>query len=279
MNKTMKTELFEILVCPVCKGPLSYEQVASAEALRCFICNMIYPVVDGIPDMFPMDSNSERLTKDEGWDAWHTKLSNFVQWRRRTWDGSARAEKLQTNISDMNERFSDFTGLKDSSKKIIDIGCGGGGIRTLLGECRYYGIDPLLLEEHHYDFSMVKGIGEHLPFREGFFDEAILSQVLDHCKSIDRLVEETVRVISASGTVNIMQYIYEPGTLLDRLYKRLLRVYYSIKGVKNLDTKTMSFDRQELVSFFQERFEKVTFFEYSSSQVFIKATGWKKNRK
>jgi len=85
-----------------------------------------------------------------------------------------------------------------------------------------------------------------------------------------------VRVVGATGTINVMQYVSVPASLLSRIYNSLLKGYLSIKGVKCLDTKTRRFDREGLESFFRARFEKVEFFAYSASQIFIRAGGWKK---
>ena len=55
----MKTELMEILACPVCKGKLELEVQEEAEGevvtgcLSCATCNLSYPINDGIPNMLP----------------------------------------------------------------------------------------------------------------------------------------------------------------------------------------------------------------------------------
>lgn len=41
--------LLELLVCPACKGDLTYD--ASANTLTCPACRLRYKVVDDIPDM------------------------------------------------------------------------------------------------------------------------------------------------------------------------------------------------------------------------------------
>lgn len=43
-------KLLEILVCPVCKGPLRH-QTSPREELLCRACALAYPVDDGIPVM------------------------------------------------------------------------------------------------------------------------------------------------------------------------------------------------------------------------------------
>jgi uncharacterized protein YbaR (Trm112 family) len=46
---TLAPELLAILVCPKCKGPLRYQDHASA--LDCPTCRLRYAVRDGIPIM------------------------------------------------------------------------------------------------------------------------------------------------------------------------------------------------------------------------------------
>ncbi|GAB4486985.1 MAG: hypothetical protein OHK006_15500 [Thermodesulfovibrionales bacterium] len=229
----------------------------------------------GIPDMMPENVARDRSSGDQEWKAWSEKLENFVQWRKTTWDGSPAAGDLAAFANGLKDAFARFTELRDSGKKVVDIGCGDGGVRKFLGDCGYYGVDPLLIEGHTYDFPMVRGVGEFLPFPDGFFDGAILNQVLDHCNSVDGMLKEAARVVGPQGTVNVMQYLFVPESLLTRIYNGLVRVYLAIKGIRTLDTKTRRLDRKGLEDMFRERFVKVDFLEYSSTQVFIRASGWK----
>jgi LSD1 subclass zinc finger protein len=41
--------LLEILVCPICKGPLTYDR--GAQELTCALDKLAYPIRDGIPVM------------------------------------------------------------------------------------------------------------------------------------------------------------------------------------------------------------------------------------
>ena len=45
----MDSRLLEILVCPICKGPLDYPK--EALELVCRPCKLAYPIRDGIPVM------------------------------------------------------------------------------------------------------------------------------------------------------------------------------------------------------------------------------------
>ena len=57
----MRTDLMEILCCPVCKGDLTLtvgrregDEVLDG-SLRCARCSVDYPIADGIPDLLPPD--------------------------------------------------------------------------------------------------------------------------------------------------------------------------------------------------------------------------------
>lgn len=57
----MDTKLLEILVCPLCKGPLLYRK-AEAE-LVCKADKLAYPIRDGIPVM--LETEARELKADE----------------------------------------------------------------------------------------------------------------------------------------------------------------------------------------------------------------------
>lgn len=46
----MDTRLLDILVCPLCKGPLKYDK--DAQELICNADRLAYPIRDGIPVMW-----------------------------------------------------------------------------------------------------------------------------------------------------------------------------------------------------------------------------------
>ena len=52
----MDKKLLEILVCPVCKGPLTYRR-AELE-LVCFGCRLAYPIQDEIPVMLEEEART-----------------------------------------------------------------------------------------------------------------------------------------------------------------------------------------------------------------------------
>jgi len=57
----MDNNLLEILVCPLCKGPLHYDKAANE--LICKADRLAYPVEDGIPVM--LENEARQLAADE----------------------------------------------------------------------------------------------------------------------------------------------------------------------------------------------------------------------
>jgi len=57
----MNPRLLDILVCPLCKGPLIYRK--SANELICRPCRLAYPVKDDIPVM--LEDEARKLTPEE----------------------------------------------------------------------------------------------------------------------------------------------------------------------------------------------------------------------
>ena len=57
----MDSKLLDILVCPVCKGKLYYDQEASE--LICRVDRLAYPVRDDIPVM--LEEEARKLSGDE----------------------------------------------------------------------------------------------------------------------------------------------------------------------------------------------------------------------
>ena len=61
MNSAIDPRLLEILVCPLCKGPLIYRREAAE--LVCKADRLAFPVKDGIPVM--LEDDARRLDPAE----------------------------------------------------------------------------------------------------------------------------------------------------------------------------------------------------------------------
>jgi uncharacterized protein len=58
----MEARLLDVLVCPLCKGPLVYDK--AAQELICNADKLAYPIRDGIPIMWAEQARS--LTANTG---------------------------------------------------------------------------------------------------------------------------------------------------------------------------------------------------------------------
>ena len=65
MGSAVDPRLLDILVCPLCKGKLTYRKNASQDAdeLVCKADRLAYPVMDGIPVM--LEEEARKLPADE----------------------------------------------------------------------------------------------------------------------------------------------------------------------------------------------------------------------
>lgn len=57
----MDAKLLDILVCPICKGPLVYRK--AEQELICRPCRLAYPIRDGIPVM--LEDEARKLPPEE----------------------------------------------------------------------------------------------------------------------------------------------------------------------------------------------------------------------
>jgi uncharacterized protein YbaR (Trm112 family) len=57
----MDSKLLDILVCPICKGPLVY--LKSRQELICKADRLAYPIKDGIPVM--LEDDARKVAADE----------------------------------------------------------------------------------------------------------------------------------------------------------------------------------------------------------------------
>jgi SAM-dependent methyltransferase len=112
--------------------------------------------------------------------------------------------------------------------RILDVGCGVGTyVRRLRAFSRdVYGIDiaiPRLQEGNRTLSGLLAAVGEHLPFRDGWFDVVLLNEVIEHVQDDSRTLEECQRVLRSGGYIVIFApnrlYPFEThGIYLGRRY-------------------------------------------------------------
>jgi SAM-dependent methyltransferase len=266
-----------MLACPRCGGPLSREP----GGLSCAHCVVVYEEKEGVADLLPWSGRpaipprapvvvaSGRASAGEpgaataggarparDWATWGRKLDLFREWRRCTWDGSARAEERGRVARDLASAFFGFLALPEGAC-VLEIGCGSGDLRRYLSAARYWGLDPLLYappEGAQADGAVfLRAVGEHAPLADETFDAVLVCETLDHAQDPRRLLGEARRVLRPGGVLGILQSVRSRGPaapLLARLRARAGRLKARLLGrrsVEDCETKVHPFERKELV--------------------------------
>ncbi len=107
------------------------------------------------------------------------------------------------------KRICKFT--KDT--RVLDVGCGISTVLHFVGGERY-GIDPLAdeyLKMYQYPkgITIQQGLGEEIPFPDGFFDVVFCSNVLDHTNNPSKVVKEVSRVLKNKGYFILTVHIFK----------------------------------------------------------------------
>ncbi len=95
---------------------------------------------------------------------------------------------------------------------VLDVGCGEGMLTNFtaaqpyVNRQRIVGVDPsfdlLSFASHwHTPSHWVRSLGEHLPFRDGFFDCVVAAELIEHVIDPHALIEECRRVLKPMGLI------------------------------------------------------------------------------
>ncbi len=131
----------------------------------------------------------------------------FAAWKERlddTCDAIASTEtgNVAHSADPYSTLFEEFVKLY-AEGPVLDVGCGPSGRPFYLSaypSTLVAGIDPLLAEDVA-DTQAVRGISEYLPWPDMSFSTVISATSLDHCISLDRSIEEMIRVLKPNGRV------------------------------------------------------------------------------
>ena len=120
-------------------------------------------------------------------------------------------------------RYQIVTGMVNTSKPCLDIGCGSSRILGALSD-RAVGLDILLgklLYARRYGRPLVNGSIFALPFGDNTFEQIVCSQVIEHLEPGDQPFTEMVRVLKDGGRLVLGTPDYSRWTwvIVERLYK------------------------------------------------------------
>jgi len=127
--------------------------------------------------------------------AWKERLDEIGEAFSTTMTGNAAhgADIYSRLFRVFVERYADGA--------VLDVGCGPFGkpfyLSTYPSEL-VAGIEPLPVQQDG-EIQLVRGISEYLPWPDQSFSTVISATSLDHCLSLDRSIDETIRVLRPDG--------------------------------------------------------------------------------
>ncbi len=188
-----------LLACPVCKGGLEF----SSNLILCAACELRFPQFrDDCVDLFPV----------------HLFDSEMNGWLERQRETECAYADLIGNPAHAIQAYRNDYGpyaplLASYRGRVLDIGGGNGLVRHYLpSDAEYVVVDPSLdwlapawasiAEEFPClgeELCFVRGVGEHLPFRDRTFDGALSIWSLNHVGHPERMMREAWRVLRPLG--------------------------------------------------------------------------------
>jgi ubiquinone/menaquinone biosynthesis C-methylase UbiE len=203
-HERVAQDLLDILCCPACRGDLDYRP-DDAE-LHCAPCGFTFPIVDGIPVLFPTDVKS-RMDElfDRYWDS---------EDQANTYDTYVEGEQSMLDMHNhRGEMRATLAVLGDvTGRRLLDCGCGNGRFSEEFPEDLYsVGIDASLnllricKQKARYGRLVCCEL-EHLPFKDDSFDRLLSVRVLQHLRKQRDAVFEMSRVTETGAEIVLHLY-------------------------------------------------------------------------
>jgi ubiquinone/menaquinone biosynthesis C-methylase UbiE/uncharacterized protein YbaR (Trm112 family) len=269
------------ICCPTCRAGILQLNIKNQENNKitegnfyCNFCKSSYPISAGISDFIPYGT----LNIKE-WQVWKNHLNGFQERRKQRILEPNRIINKLGKKSNLQEAFAQFIKIKEG--KVLDVGCGPGKFRFLLGNdnITYYGSDPIVLPEVE-DFRFVRSLAEYIPFKDNTFSHIVIMSALDHFREIDTFMKEAIRVLKADGKLNIIQSIHEVQGLrsgvkmLTHWIKDVLEDHATKTKSPDVPKHLSEFTKSSLLNILSQYFKIETFHEfddkwYTPNKLFI----------
>jgi SAM-dependent methyltransferase len=155
---------------------------------------------------------------------------------RRFWEGytnqffeeERKSHKRKAQILEEEWKKQGIITLNKNTK-ILQVGCGPEDVINYFSNGKKYAIDPLAnfyKERFKLDYKNVnftEGRGEKLPFEDETFDLVLLTNVLDHVESPEKVLSEIRRVLKKNGVLFFEMFIYQKN------FRKIAKIYGKIK--------------------------------------------------
>lgn len=192
-----------------------------------------YPVIDGIPILYPAIILNEFLNGSLEL-AYHTnpKLQYFLLSQIKQ-HGDTNAPATNVHYQRHLYRMKEF--LKNCAGTVLDIGCDDVSVSSSLfnDKCTYIGLDPFTT--HKSKFRVV-GVGEFLPFRDQVIDNVLFNTSLDHILDYHQAINEAKRVIKTGGSIYLTSLVWTHNASLihDSVHFHHFREYEIFGALGNM---------------------------------------------
>lgn len=185
-------EVNEIIACPKCKSPI---RLMERRDVVCSSCGEEYPwIAEETWEFFP----STYTESSDLWPAWQRLQENGLVSYKEDPDHNLGVGDRPDCLA--FSRFCSFDGL------VLDVGCGPQDWPSYFeyrtARSRFVGIDPLV-QRSSLRYRQLRGLGEHLPFRDAVFGHVVFATTLDHFVEPVATLCEARRVCQASGEIAI----------------------------------------------------------------------------
>ncbi|MFH2202521.1 MAG: methyltransferase domain-containing protein [Elusimicrobiota bacterium] len=204
----MKLHLLPVLACPACEGDIAYESLErqprdgeeiESGMLKCVRCAQEYPIIDGIPRLFPAEELDARVRK--------TRESFGWEWLRypgsRPEDRDLFLEETQLGADQWRDRF------------VLDAGCGMGRYTkvalSLGAEVLSFDLSDSILRlipeaRKNPRLHLVQGNLLAPPFKPGRFDTIYSQGVIHHTADTRGAFDEISRLVKRDGHLSVWVY-------------------------------------------------------------------------
>jgi SAM-dependent methyltransferase len=221
----MKKSLLKILVCPICKGPVSLnisiitpdEEIVEGD-LFCKACQHKYTIKRGVPWMLTHTETQRDIACGFNFQWWLRKIRFFE-------DKTLYGRNAAAEVMDFFDRL-DIDPNMIKGKRILDAGCGSGRLVHSLSQygCEVIGIDlthldwAYALNRDKCNVHIIRTDIFHLPFLKETFDliwtEGVLHHTPDPCGAFRCLHE----ALKPGGSIYVWVYRHSPQERIRRLF-------------------------------------------------------------
>lgn len=230
----MNKEILDLFACDKCSNNFhievyenNSENSISEGIIRCKLCNLWYPIYDGIANFLPPNL-ADKSRRDSFREKWQI---NFVEGVTPTDCDFSKDKKLQidffdadTHIYDENMentpfwKANDWNCLKEWLPKLgkddllLDLGCGSGRASLPFAQngVKVIGLDiseQMVLRAKRKSEKLgikdyvdyVVGDSENLPFRQNSFDAVLAFGVLHHVPTPQKMLQQMSKVLKSEG--------------------------------------------------------------------------------